>query len=464
MAIDWKAEVESRKDDLLADLSDLLSIESIRNDDLATADAPVGPGPKAALTAFLDLAKQDGFTTKSVANLAGHADYGEGDEILGVIAHVDVVPVDNLWDTDPFKPVVKDNRLYARGASDDKGPLMAAYYGLKIIKDLQLPLSKKVRFIIGTDEESNWQCMDAYFAEESKPDFGFSPDANFPIINGEKGLYSSRLDFPALAGDLLSFEAGQRENMVPAQATARLAKLNLETSQDQVDHYAQTNQVEVILNQLDNGQVDIKLKGQASHGAQPENGLNAGAYLADLLTQLDFAGNDQAFLSFTSQLLKDDHFGEKLAIAHEDDIMGRLTMNPGVFKGDQTGGHILLNIRVPKGLDFSDIDKQLVKWGETYGFTSQVGSKTNKPPHYVPADDPLVETLLDVYHRQTGLPAHEMSIGGGTYGRLLDRGVAYGAMFPDSVDTMHQANEFIDLDDLWAATAIYAEAIYELAK
>ena len=97
-------------------------------------------------------------------------------------------PAGDGWATDPYDPVIKDNKIYARGSSDDKGPSMAAYYGMKIIKELGLPLSKKIRFVVGSDEESGWGDMDYYFEHEEKPDFGFSPDAEFPIINGEKGM------------------------------------------------------------------------------------------------------------------------------------------------------------------------------------------------------------------------------------------------------------------------------------
>jgi len=163
MTIDWKKEVELRKEDLLKDLFTLLRIDSVRDDSKATEDAPVGPGPKEALEAFLAIGERDGFTTKQVGNLAGHIEFAPNPdykETLGVLGHVDVVPVGTGWDTDPFEPQIINDRIYARGSSDDKGPSMAAYYALKIIKELGLPVSRRVRFIIGTDEESGWKCMD----------------------------------------------------------------------------------------------------------------------------------------------------------------------------------------------------------------------------------------------------------------------------------------------------------------
>lgn len=190
MSIDWKKEAENRKDEMLADLKTMLEIESVRDESKGTPEAPLGPGPKEALDKFLEIGKRDGFETLELDGLAGHIEFGEGDETMAMLAHVDVMPAGKGWNTDPFKPVIKDGNLYARGAQDDKGPGMACYYGLKIIKELGLPVSKKVHFILGTDEESQWRGMTHYFEKMPQPDFGFSPDAFFPVINGEKGNVS----------------------------------------------------------------------------------------------------------------------------------------------------------------------------------------------------------------------------------------------------------------------------------
>lgn len=143
MTIDWQKEVEARKDDLLKDLGDLIRINSIRDVEHGTKEEPLGPGPAAALRKVLEIGDRDGFVTKNIENVAGHIEYGDGEEMFGLLGHVDVVPVDDNWDTDPFEPVIKDGKLYARGSADDKGPSIAAYYAMRIIKDLELPISKK---------------------------------------------------------------------------------------------------------------------------------------------------------------------------------------------------------------------------------------------------------------------------------------------------------------------------------
>lgn len=464
--INWKELVEDYKEDFLTDLFTLLKIDSVRDDDAATDEYPVGPGPVEALDAFLEMGKRDGFETENFDNWAGHIEYGEGEELLGVLGHVDVVPVGTGWETDPFEPVLKDGRIYARGASDDKGPTMAAYYALKMIRDLKLPVSKRVRVIIGTDEESGWGCMDHYLKVAETPDFGFSPDANFPIINGEKGNVSVQLNFGGEnEGDtrLVSFESGLRPNMVPQDALAVVETAEADALAAAFKNYLKEQPVSGEA-AVDGNQVTFTVIGQASHGAMPANGINAATYLAHFLNNFAFEADAKAFLQVTANYLHENTDGSKLGIDYTDELMGELTANFGIFNfvaGEK--GMINANMRFPQGTDGDTILAQIKETLKDEKVTAEMVG-LSKEPHYVPKEDPLVETLLNVYHKQTGLEAHEMIIGGGTYGRLLKRGVAFGAMFPDSVDTMHQANEFMALDDLMRAMSIYAEAIYELVK
>lgn len=464
--INWKEMVEDYKDDFLADLTALLKIDSVRDDEAATEEFPVGPGPVEALDAFLNIGERDGFETENFDNWAGHIEYGQGDELMGILGHVDVVPVGSGWETDPFDPVIKDGRIYARGSSDDKGPTMAAYYALKMIRDLKLPVSKRVRVIIGTDEESGWGCMDHYLKVAETPDFGFSPDANFPIINGEKGNVSVQLNFKGTnsgAARLVSFDSGLRPNMVPQDAEAVIEWDAPEEAKTQFEDFLASNPVEGEI-AVDGKQVKVLMIGQASHGAQPANGVNAATYLAAFLNQLPFEGDAKTFLDVTATYLHENTDGKKLGIDYTDDLMGELTSNFGIFRfRDGELGFINANMRFPQGTDGETILNQFKETLKDEEVEAEIVG-LSKEPHYVPKEDPLVETLLNVYHKQTGLDAHEMVIGGGTYGRLLDRGVAFGAMFPDSIDTMHQANEFMAIDDLMKAMAIYAESIYELIK
>lgn len=464
---DWKAEVAQRKDDLMADLQTMLAVPSVRDDSKATDDAPLGPGPKAGLEAFLAIAKRDGFRTKNIDNVVGYVEVGDPDaaETLAVLAHVDVMPAGNSWETDPFTPTIKDGRLYARGALDDKGPGMAAYYGLKIVSELGLPMNRKIRFIVGTDEESDWTGMHRYFEVEPAPTLGFSPDAEFPIINGEKGNITLTADFTGAQAveannTLVSFVSGERDNMVPAEADAVVTSSDNEAFVSAftafLDAAPVTGEVTV-----DGDGVKLHVDGKASHGAWPENGINAGTYLAAFLDTQNFSGVAADFLSFVNTYVHDDTVGEHLGLKITDDVMGALSLNIGILRFIDQVGSVTLNFRFPKNTSAEAITEAVAKAAAVNHGTATAGRAM--VPHYVPADDPLVQTLLNVYHEQTGLPAKEEVVGGGTYGRLMKRGVAFGAMFPGTPDTMHQPNEFIPVDDLYRAAAIYAQGIAELA-
>lgn len=472
MTIDWTKEVEARKDDLLEDLQNLLRINSERDDAQATPEAPFGPGPVAGLKHMLAYGERDGFTVKNVDNYAGHIEYGEGDETLGIFGHMDVVPAGDGWETDPYEPVIKDGKIYARGASDDKGPSMAAYYAMKIIKELGLPVSKKIRFVVGSDEESGWGDMDYYFQHEEAPDFGFSPDAEFPIINGgEKGNVTIRLTFRGGNGadyKLESFKSGLRENMVPGTADAVVTAASADEAASLAASFETFIKQEAKISgnaELSDKTVTFHVVGKGAHGASPQSGINAATFLATFLNDYSFAEGAYSFINTIAEFIHEDFYGEKLGVAFEDEKMGKLTMNAGIVNFDPENPEnslVTLNFRYPKGTSAEELQAKVqATVGETV--TATQGDR-NQEPHYVPVDDPLVATLLQVYEDHTGEKGQEQIIGGGTYGRLLKRGVAYGAMFPGYTDTMHQANEFMELDDLFRAAAIYADAIYRLAK
>lgn len=467
----WLAEVKERQEELLTDLYRLLKIPSVRDDEKATAEAPVGPGPLAALEEFLEMAREDGFKTKQYGPWAGHIEFGQGEELMGILGHVDVVPVGTGWKTNPFDAVIQDDRIYARGASDNKGPLVGAYNALKLLKDKGFEPSKRIRLIIGTDEESEWQCMKHYFAEAEMPDFGFSPDANFPVINGEKGNVTVELNISTTqhgsgTAHLKTFEAGLRVNMVPQEAQAEIewqgddSKIK-EAYHQYLEDWGLSGEV------IDTARGYLfQLTGKAAHGALPHLGANAGTFLAAFLYQ-NFTFDQLSATAFVEVLGTKLHLttdGHKVGLNIGHEVMGDLTLNVGVVSYDEEVQQILLNIRYPEGATNEWMEEQLANALEGYPLDIHWRQDSGMIPHYVPEDDPLVKTLLGVYAEQTGLEAYGVSIGGGTYARVMPRGVAFGALFPGSEDTMHQANEYISMDDLLRATAIYAQSIYELTK
>lgn len=461
---DWLQKATEQKENYLNDLIALIKIPSVRDDTQASEKYPLGPAPAQALSAFLEMAEQDGFKTKNIDNLVGYAEWGEGDETLAILAHLDVMPAGNGWDSDPFDPIIKDGNLIGRGASDDKGPGMAAYYAMKTLKDMGVVPNKKVRFIVGTDEESNWTGMKRYFEVEPEPTYGFSPDAEFPVINGEKGQVSLLLDYPGgnTGDDLLrSFEAGLRFNMVPREADAIVEVGDNEAVATAFTAFLDANPVEGEC-VLEADGLHLQVIGKAAHGMEPEKGINAATYLATFLQQLHLGGQAKQFVDLVANYLHLDTRFHNFMGAYTDPVMGDLTVNVGLLSFDAAqGGQIDMNFRYPKGVTPDGLQAKVAAVAKDYGMT--VHYEKFEVPHYVPADDPLVQTLMKAYIDQTGeTDAKPEVVGGGTYGRLMARGVAFGALMPSTPNTMHQANEYQPVADLLKSMAIYMEAINDL--
>ena len=468
--IDWKLEVEKRKEDLIKDLQGLLRIRSVLDEKHATEDAPLGKEVKEALTYLLELGKKDGFVPKNTGNLAGHLELGEGKGLIGILCHVDVVPEGEGWSVDPYGGEIKDGRIYARGAIDDKGPTMAAYYAMKIVKELGLPLKKRVRMIIGTDEESDWRCVHHYFQQEEMPEAGFAPDADFPIIHAEKGIADFDLvQFPGHPDGkkskitLLSFSSGRRYNMVPD-----FAKAVLDIKQDQTEVLQLFNDFKRSQNvqgkyYVESGYLIIELEGVSAHGMEPDHGKNAGLLLASFLSALDLDSRGKDFACAAVTFFFGDSRGRALGVQYRDDITGELTINVGKLEyNEQDGGRFGLNMRYPVTFNVEEGIQCIQKHAEESGFTMK--DLSDSKPHHVPKDHELIQTLQWVYEEQTHRPAELLAIGGGTYARSLESGVAFGALFPGRPDVAHQKDEYMELEDLLKATAIYAQAIYELAR
>jgi succinyl-diaminopimelate desuccinylase len=464
--INWQEEVERRKEKLLEDTKGLLRIPSILDESNKTQGAPFGTEIHKALSYLLDLGKESSMTSKDVDGYAGHIEMGEGKEIVGILCHVDVVPPGEGWTVEPFGAEIRDGKIYARGAIDDKGPTMAAFYAMKIIQELKLPLSKRVRMIIGCDEESNWQCVRHYFQKETMPDFGFAPDADFPIINAEKGIFD--VEFTIFEESqsntnlqLVSFQSGQRLNMVPDRASAKIKGPELENVEKAFSGYAEKKGIE-FHSFIENDELTLQTEGKSAHGSTPEIGINAGLELAEFLNGYSFTGTGKAFLALLEDVTG-EYTGNKLGIAAEDQASGKLSVNAGVMRFSLSdGGKVGLNIRYPVTHNSDDIENTLLQRAKNDNWDMRIIE--NNPPNYVDDKHPLIKTLQKVYEEQTGEKGELIAIGGGTYARSLNTGVAFGALFPGREDVAHQKDEYMFVEDLLRAAAIYAQAIYELAK
>ncbi|WP_088067601.1 dipeptidase PepV [Gottfriedia luciferensis] len=463
--INWMEEVLKRKEDYLKQTIELLNIESVYDESTISKEAPMGKGINDALTYMLNLGEKDGFIPKNVDGYAGHLEMGSGEELVGILCHLDVVPAGDGWSHDPFDAIIRDGNIYARGAIDDKGPTMAAYYAMKIVKELGLPINKRVRMILGTDEESKWRCVDHYFEKEEMPTMGFAPDADFPIIYAEKGILD--IEFKQTLSDdveseykLVSFSSGRRVNMVPDHAKAIVsgAKFNSEAFTSHVSELGCNAQL-----LEENGNQVLIVEGVSVHGMEPDKGKNAGVALASFLNQFAFNQNSAQFLKFIVENFKGDSRGKNMGVAYNDDITGDLTINLGIMQYEaKQGGTFGLTLRYPVTTDIDFVISTLTERGSKYNF--EFNEIKNSKPHHVPKDHPLIQTLQKVYEEQTGEEATLLTIGGGTYARSLSAGVAFGPLFLGKPEVAHQKDEYAEIDDLLKAIAIYAQAIAELVK
>lgn len=465
MDLDYKKLAEAKKDDILRDLDELIAIDSSEDLNNTSKEYPVGPGPVKAMKKFLSFAERDGFHTKNVDNYAGRVDFGEGDQTLGIIGHMDVVPAGDGWETDPFKMLIKDGKIIGRGSADDKGPTLAAYYGMLLLKEAGFKPKKKIDFIVGTNEETNWVGINYYLKHEKTPDQVFSPDAEYPIINGEQGIYTLELSFKEDNDQgsvkLKKFTAGIATNVTPQKAYATIEADNLDEIKTAFEKFLAENKLEGRF-EIDGNTANLELTGQGAHASAPQVGRNAATFLALFLDQFDFKGRDKNYLHFLADVEHEDFQGKKLGVFHHDELMGDLSSAPSIFEYEENGPAILKdNIRYPQG---TNPDKMVKQVEEKFSDILTASYDSFEEPHYVPGDDPLVKTLLKVYEHQTGKKGHEVVIGGGTYGRLFKHGVAFGAQPEDAPMVMHQANEYMMVKDLIDSIAIYAEAIYELTK
>ncbi|MBX0316626.1 dipeptidase PepV [Planococcus glaciei] len=454
--MDWQTEAEKRRDQIIEELQSLIAIPSVLSED-ATPEAPFGTEVKRALQWFMDKGQERGYRVKNVANVAAHLEIGEGEGLLGILGHVDVVPAGAGWTKEPFGGEVEGGNLYGRGSIDDKGPTIAAWTALNMVKEAGFEFDKRIRLIIGTDEESGFRCVDRYFETEEMPTIAFAPDADFPIINAEKGIASlvfSKKEWTQ-PDALQSFASGKRTNMVPDLAEA-IVDGSLADWQTQFDEFCSKHKVAGTCEQMQEG-VKLVVHGKSAHAMEPDDGVNAGILLAVFLKG-QLAGDGKGFTAFVADNFYNDSRGRRFGLDYTDDISGDTTFNAGILKFEQDK---LATVEVSMRYSISYPFEEKMADAKTDAFSMEI--RSNSTPHWVDENDPFIRTLQNAYEKQTGNTADLLSIGGGTYARVLQKGVAFGMLFPGEKDVAHQADEFVDIDNLIKATAIYAEAIYQLA-
>lgn len=457
----------SKRDEILKELAELVAVPSVIGE--PSDDAPFGSEPRRALDIMQRICDEAGFKTTVYGDAVLCADYlpeGCGMTELGILAHLDVVPVErDNWDTDPFRLTEKDGVLYGRGTIDDKGPAVAALWALKCVKRLGIPLKSGVRLLFGTDEENGSVDLEIYKDYDGFPPKVFTPDGSFPVINAEKGMMRSNFtaEFSGL-GSIVSFEGGKIPNAVPDKARAVLAAADPEKLRAAIAADKSGAVFEVT---DDPDGVCVVCKGRAAHASTPESGINAVTALIGLINRLFengglpiLDGKQRDVLRGLEEIFP---FGEtdgaSCGMKCADEI-GALTCVFSIFKMDRSSCEATVDSRFPSCLGRYDMEEKENAAMYRAGM-SLVGYMCDEA-HIVPEDDEFVKTLLEVYEESEGERGHCIAIGGGTYVHNIEGGVAFGAERGDTDYHMHGDNEFITVDELLKDAVLFARAIVKI--
>lgn len=456
--------IESYREDMIRSLEDLVKIPSVIDSDSAGEGKPFGAEVRKALDAVLKLSEELGFDTKDYDGYAGTAGFGTEGKEVGILSHIDVVPPGNGWTKEPFAPEICSGKMYGRGTIDDKGPMIAALYAMKAVRESGLPLKNHVRHIIGCDEETGHRCIKYYLTKERGPDLGFSPDGMFSVIHAEKGILRFKMEREWEKPEnkdglhIIKVKGGTVINAVPNLAEVWLGGAEGVLADARKQFLTACPQGE---SHWKEDALCLCFPGLSAHAMQPWLGENAILPMIRFLKELSFADpREQEYFRSLDALFGDGWEGRNLGIACEDQLSGKLSMNLGILTIEEGKSEAKIDIRCPVHVDLQMIWKTICLTCEKYGFEPEYWQM--RDPLYVPKDAELVQILLDVYEDVTGKREEPITIGGGTYCRDVENFVSFGPVFPGEPELAHEADEFIDLEQMMECARLYAQALYRL--
>ena len=452
--MDLKEKVLEYKDEVVKEIQNAVRVKSVKEAPLP--GMPFGEGPAKALDHFMDLAKKLGFKAEKFDNYAMHIDMGEGKETLGILAHVDVVPEGDNWTYPPYSGTIADGKIYGRGTLDDKGPAIISLFAMKAIADSGIKLNKKIRMILGADEESGSACLKYYFGELKMPypDIAFTPDSSFPVTYAEKGSVRVKIKKKFSTLKDVVIKGGNAFNSVPNEANGVIPV-------DMLGEVKNKNKVEFV---KEGNVYKVFSAGIPAHGAYPSKGYNAVSALFEVLKDIEVKNEElKGLVALFDKFVKMETDGKSFGVKCTDGETGELTLNLGKMSLENNELEICLDMRVPVKIELDKIEETIKKNTEDYGYEFELYSKTK--PLYVAKDSFLVSTLMNIYKELTGdNDAQPVAIGGGTYAKYAKNAVAFGALLPDQEDRMHQRDEYLEISKIDKLLQIYVEAIYRLAK
>ena len=437
-------------DDLIKNLGEFVAINSVYDEETVSKENPFGQGVTNALTFIANLAKEDGFEVRNYANKVVEITSGEGKNIT-ILAHADVVPAGTGWDQDPFQMVDRGDRVTGRGVADDKGPLLAAYYAMKAVRDNHLQGDYQIRFIVGGNEESGSAGVEYYFQKLKKPqpDFGFSPDAEYPLIFAEKGIINFEVKKKVAIKHVQSIHGGVASNSV-------IEKCDVVMDYDSEFIKYITDHDYKFKTNRDGDLLTVTFLGVAAHGSTPEMGFNAGMAAVKALANF-YTNKDLLHLYARYENLQ----GYGLEAYGNSDNMGHNSLNVGILNWENGEFSMIVNFRYVDTCKLDELQYNIKEHSKPFAVEFQSESKLL----FYPKESVLIQTLLEAYRKETGDTKSEpRAIGGGTYAKEADNVVAFGAEFPGWNSYMHSPGEQAKKADLFKSISIYAKAIVDLGK
>ncbi|WP_411379563.1 dipeptidase [Pseudomonas sp. MPB26] len=414
---------------------------------------------------------------------------GSGDEVVGIHAHADVVPVTpENWvlkdgtKLDPFKVTLIGDRMYGRGTEDDKNGIVVAMYAMKVIKEEKLPLARNFKLLVDTTEETSGDAIPYYFEKNPTPQYNLALDGGYPVVIAEKGYGTVMATFPRRQGEgkgaeIISMTGGMATNQIPSASVATFVSdqpAQLAASlQKAGTEYAKRNGGDFqVAAKVDGQDVKLTVTGVSAHSSEPESGVNPVARMLELIHSVDGKiALKHNHITDAARYASDnwglDYLGGKLGVGFSDAFMGPLTTSLTFVGLDDKAFKLAVNLRVPKGKSpeqlKTEIADKLSAWDRqakvNVDFTYSVAE-----PMYRNPEGEWVKALLAVASENLGMEHTFGTSAGATSVHELPNGVQFGLARPEVKYTGHTDNEFKTVDQFLLDLQIVTEMMGRIGQ
>jgi len=463
---------EANSEQMISDLGKIIEINSVRSE--SKEGASYGEDSRKVLSLAESMLEERGFDVNVFEDMMIIAEYGPAPSLMGILAHLDIVAAGDGWDTDPLKLVEKDGKLYARGVMDNKGPSVAAMYALYCARELFPQFKHGVQVILGSGEETGFADVTEYLKKNTPPANVFTPDAQYPVVNIEKGrfmpVFGAKWEKEKTLPRIISIVGGKTPNVVPNLAESVIEGYSAEDVVAFCREYSEKTGVAISAVAGDKAKTDepspclvtITAEGKAAHASKPELGNNAQTALIEMLANMPFAkSKGYEYICALNHLFPHgDNHGAAIGINMFDEKTGRITVNFGVLRFSEYEFSGNFDSRTPSCAD--DVD--LI--GMTKAALAQEGIDMTYneiiAAHHTPEETPFVQKLLKLYEEYTGQHGECTSMGGLTYVHDIEGGVAFGVAMPGDDNRAHGVNEYIDKEQLITSAKMFTQAIIDM--